>query len=122
MSDFVKEGAGLIFIITNDGWWKNTDGYKQHLSFASIRAIETRRSVARSANTGISCIIDQRGKIVRKTKWWTTDTLTGVVKQNYKLTFYTIHGDYIYNYGTIFSVFIIILAFVGIPIKKLRYK
>ena len=52
----------LLFIITNDGWWKNTNGYKQHLSYASVRAIETRRPVARAANTGISCIIDIRGK------------------------------------------------------------
>ncbi|OFY68588.1 MAG: apolipoprotein N-acyltransferase, partial [Bacteroidetes bacterium RIFOXYA12_FULL_33_9] len=54
VSDYVKNGADLIFIITNDGWWEDTPGYKHHLSYASLRAIETRRSIARSANTGIS--------------------------------------------------------------------
>ena len=62
VTEYVKKGANALFIITNDGWWKNTNGYKQHLSFASIRAIETRRPVARAANTGVSCIIDIRGK------------------------------------------------------------
>ncbi len=46
-------------MITNDGWWGNTPGYKQHLSFSRIRAIEMRRSVARSANTGVSAIINR---------------------------------------------------------------
>ena len=56
VTDYIKKGAEAIFIITNDGWWKNTNGYKQHLYYASIRAIETRRPVARAANTGISCL------------------------------------------------------------------
>ena len=60
-SEFVKNGAEVMMIITNDGWWGNTAGYRQHFSFASLRAIETRRCIARSANTGISAFIDQRG-------------------------------------------------------------
>ncbi len=63
VAKYVQKGAGLIFIITNDGWWKNTPGYKQHFSFARLRAIETRRSIARAANTGISCFINQRGDV-----------------------------------------------------------
>ena len=70
VTQYVKKGAGLIFIITNDGWWRNTPGYKQHFSFARLRAIETRRSIARAANTGISCFINQRGDVVQPTSWW----------------------------------------------------
>ena len=55
VTDYIKKGANLIFILTNDAWWGDTQGYKQHASYARIRAIETRRSIARSANTGISC-------------------------------------------------------------------
>ena len=66
VADYVRNGAEAIFIITNDGWWKNTNGYMQHLSYASLRAIETRRPVARAANTGISCIIDIRGKRIKE--------------------------------------------------------
>ena len=55
VTDYVGEaGANFLFIITNDGWWRNTPGHRQHNAFARLRAIETRRSVARSANTGIS--------------------------------------------------------------------
>ena len=49
-------------IITNDGWWSESQGYKQHLSYAKIRSIETRRSIARSANTGSSAIINKKGE------------------------------------------------------------
>ena len=54
MTGYIRNGAQAIFIMTNDGWWDNTAGHKQHLKFASLRAIETRRSIARAANTGIS--------------------------------------------------------------------
>ncbi|MEZ4999260.1 MAG: nitrilase-related carbon-nitrogen hydrolase [Bacteroidales bacterium] len=79
ITDFTRQGAELICIITNDGWWRNTSGYRQHLAFASLRAIENRRWVARCANTGISCFIDERGKIVEKTGWWEEAILAGNV-------------------------------------------
>ena len=47
VTGYIKNGAEALFIITNDGWWKGTNGYRQHLSYASLRAIETRRPVAR---------------------------------------------------------------------------
>jgi apolipoprotein N-acyltransferase len=64
MSRYIRNGANLICIITNDGWWKKTPGHKQHMSYARLRAIETRTWVARSANTGISCFIDPNGKVI----------------------------------------------------------
>jgi apolipoprotein N-acyltransferase len=65
MSRYVNNGANIICIITNDGWWRNTPGHKQHMSYARLRAIETRRWVARSANTGISCFISPAGKVMQ---------------------------------------------------------
>ena len=59
----------FICIITNDGWWKNTVGYKQHFAYARIRAIEQRKSILRSANTGISGLIHPDGKVVEQTNW-----------------------------------------------------
>ncbi|NOT51521.1 MAG: apolipoprotein N-acyltransferase [Chitinophagaceae bacterium] len=64
MAKYVKNGANLICIITNDGWWKKTPGHKQHMNYARLRAIETRTWVARSANTGISCFIDPYGTVI----------------------------------------------------------
>jgi apolipoprotein N-acyltransferase len=88
-----RKGAELICIATNDGWWKNTPGYKQHKSFASLRAIENRRSVVRSANTGISCFVNQRGDISQETSWWVADVIRGKVSLNKEMSFYTTYGN-----------------------------
>jgi len=90
---FVKKGANLIAIITNDGWWGDTPGYKQHLNYARLLAIEHRRCIVRSANTGISAIINQTGDIVKQTKWWEEATIKDSVNLNNQLTFYSRWGD-----------------------------
>ena len=114
----VREGAGIIFIITNDSWWRDTQGYKQHASYASLRAIETRRPIARSANTGTSCFISPKGEVSQKTKFWTQDVIKASLVPQTKITFYVKYGDYIARI-CLFSSIIIIL--VGIVYKiKLR--
>jgi apolipoprotein N-acyltransferase len=95
VSEYVRNGASLIFIITNDGWWSDSPGYRQHLQYATLRAIETRRSIARSANTGVSAFINQKGEIVQRSKWWVQDALRGTIHANTALTFYTRTGEYI---------------------------
>lgn len=94
VSNQVKKGAELIFIITNDGWWGDTPGYRQHCSFARLRAIENRRSIARSANTAISCFINQRGDVFKETKWWTKRVIRAELNKNSERTFYSLHGDW----------------------------
>jgi apolipoprotein N-acyltransferase len=118
VTDYIKEGAEAIFIITNDGWWKNTNGYKQHLSYASLRAIETRKPVIRSANTGISCFMDIRGKIVQKTKWWTPALLKGDFYPEKRITPYVRFGDYLMRAACILSLLTIIVVFVIQPLRK----
>lgn len=95
MNRFVLNGANLIFVITNDGWWGNTPGHRQHLLFSVVRAIETRRSIARSANTGISCFINQRGDITQRTAYWVPAAIRQKINANDKITFYVRYGDYI---------------------------
>lgn len=90
---YVKEGARFMTVITNDAWWGNTPGYTQHLSYSSLRAIETRRSIARCANTGISAIIDQRGIIREQTPWWEPAVIRSHVNMNDKVTFFVKYGD-----------------------------
>ncbi|MFL5731360.1 MAG: apolipoprotein N-acyltransferase [Cytophagaceae bacterium] len=92
---YVKNGANMIFVITNDGWWGNTQGYRQHLLYGRLRAIETRKSIARAANTGISGFINQRGDIVEGSEYWKQDVLSASLKENSIRTFYTRHGDYL---------------------------
>jgi apolipoprotein N-acyltransferase len=108
ITDYIKKGAGLIFIMTNDGWWKDTPGYKQHLSFARLRAIETRRSIARSANTGISAFINQRGDILQQTDWWTRTAIDGTLRANDNLTFYVRYGDYLGRISSFMAVLLLI--------------
>ena len=119
ITDFVKEGAELIFIITNDGWWRNTPGYKQHMSFARLRAIETRRCIARSANTGISCFIDQRGDVIQSTRWWVEAAIKAKINANNKLTFYIKNGDYIARISLFVSILLVLnLIATGLKDKK----
>jgi len=117
--NFVKNGASIFFIITNDGWWGNTPGHKQHLTFASLRAIEHRRSIARSANTGISAFVDQRGDVFQATKYWEPDVIKQDINLNHETTFYTRMGDYIGRVSAFLSVIFILLSIVfGIRKKK----
>lgn len=95
MGAFINKGANVMFIITNDGWWGNTPGHRQHCSYARLRAIESRRSIARSANTGISCFVNQRGDISQATEYWVPAVIRQTINANSELTFYTKHGDYI---------------------------
>lgn len=117
---YVKNGAGLLFIITNDGWWGNTAGYKQHCAYASLRAIENRRSIARSANTGISCFVNQRGDISQATAWAEDAVITGVVYANSRQTFYTRNGDYLARTACWVMVLLWLFTFVRNRTARLR--
>ncbi|MFU8860156.1 MAG: apolipoprotein N-acyltransferase [Cyclonatronaceae bacterium] len=92
---FVIQGAGIITVITNDGWWGNTSGHIQHYDFARLRAIENRRAVIRSANNGISGMILANGDIHSKTEYWVQDVLQLSVPVYSDFTFYTKYGDLI---------------------------
>lgn len=103
-------GSEAIFIITNDGWWGDTPGYKQHFSFARLRAIENRKSVARSANTGTSGFINQRGDVIKASKWWTIDALKGNVFLNNNTTIYMRIGDLIGKSALLMALIILIYS------------
>ncbi len=119
VTDYVsKAGANLIFVITNDGWWGNTPGYIQHNSFSRLRAIETRRSIARSANTGMSSFIDQRGDILQKLGWWKRGGMDGILNANDTLTFYVRYGDYLGRIAVFTGILILLYTLVNILIKK----
>lgn len=97
VASYVKRGANIIAIITNDGWWGNTPGHKQHLQYACLRAIETRRWIARSANTGISAVIDDYGDIRASQPWDKAAVIKYPLPHTSRLTFYVLYGDYLYK-------------------------
>ncbi len=119
---FVKNGAQILGIITNDGWWGNTSGYKQHLMFGTLRAIETRRSIARSANTGISCFINQRGDIYEKTEYWVRDARKATINANDAITFYVRYGDYIGRLAAFVAVLFLLISFSMMLRKSVNHK
>ena len=99
-------------IITKDAWWGDTPGYRQHFSYASLRAIETRRSIVRSANTGISALIDQRGVPVLESRWWEQEALKGTVNLNDSITFFVAHGDIAGRVATFIFLLLLLLGIV----------
>jgi len=118
MRSYIAKGANFIVIITNDGWWGETPGYKQHLAYARLRAIENRRSIVRSANTGISCIINQRGDIVKSLPYWQTGAFSGTIELNTNLTIFSITGDLLGRTASLLSIALLILYFV----KRIKTK
>ncbi|MFH5831175.1 apolipoprotein N-acyltransferase [Halalkalibaculum sp. DA3122] len=104
---YVEQGSGFISIITNDGWWGNTSGHHQHFAFARLRAIEFRRWVVRSANNGISGIINPHGNIEIKTDYWEKTAFRYAVPILVKQTIYARWGDW-------FPVSMIAFSFLGL--------
>lgn len=92
-SSFVKNGADILTTITNDAWFGHTSAPQQHFSIAVFRAIENRRTVVRSANTGISGFIDPKGKILESTELFQDSTVTRQVAALKQISFYTRYGD-----------------------------
>ena len=117
-TEYVRKGAKFLTVITNDAWWGNTPGYRQHLSYSALRAIELRRDVARCANTGISCFIDQKGRILESTPWWEATTLEGSVNFNSRVTFFAEHGDITGRVCTFAFLLLLLAMLVRFLIRK----
>ncbi|KOY85615.1 hypothetical protein AD998_05125 [bacterium 336/3] len=112
VTEYVQKGANILCVITNDGWWGDTPGYKQHLQMARLRAIETRRAVARSANTGISGFINQRGDLIEKTAYWVSDVRKQTLQANTEKTIYVQIGDILGKVAVLVSFLVVIYGFI----------
>ena len=105
---YVKKGARFMTVITNDSWWGNTPGYRQHLSYSCLRALELRRDLARCGNSGISCFINQKGEILQQGPWWEQAVLRGSVNLNSEDSFFVRNGDIVGRVSVL--VFLLMLA------------
>jgi apolipoprotein N-acyltransferase len=93
---FARCGAEVMAVISNDGWWGNTPGHKRLFDFSRLRAIESRRAIARSANTGISGFISPRGTTIgERLEWNEEGVLTTLVELRDDMTIYTRYGDWV---------------------------
>jgi apolipoprotein N-acyltransferase len=117
VGDFVRKGANVLAIMTNDGWWKNTEGHRQHQLYAKLRAIEMRRAIARSANTGISSFVMPDGTVLQPTDWWEQTVIKQSLPLVEEITFYARYGDYLGRSSAYLSVLLILSVFVKMIVK-----
>ena len=118
VTDYVKKGANFLAIVTNDSWWGVTEGHKQLLSYAKLRAIETRREIARSANSGISAHINAKGEILEDTFYGDQTALFAKVNLYDNKTFYVKAGDLLSRFS-LFSLGFLLFYFL---IKRFQKK
>lgn len=95
VNQFVNNDSNFLTIVTNDGWWGDSNGHVQHFAYARLRAIEQRRWIARAANNGISGIISPDGKVQVETEYWTEDVFSYRIYQSDHKTFYARFGDWL---------------------------
>ena len=120
MAEFARNGSEALFVVSNDGWWGNTPGHKYLFAFCRLRAIELRRDVARSANTGVSGFITMQGEDTQRLEWDNRGVLTSDIRLNDKLTFYANYGDYIGRLA-LYIAMLCLLYFVAYTVKKKFY-
>ena len=111
VTDYVKNGANLLAIMTNDSWWGNSEGHKQLLSYARLRAIETRREIVRAANSGISAHINAKGDIVEDTFYGDQTALAVTANLLEEKSIYTKTGDLISRIAIFVLGFLLIYHF-----------
>jgi apolipoprotein N-acyltransferase len=90
---FTAHGAELLINITNDAWYGRTSAPYQHMAMAAFRAVENRRYVVRAANTGITAVVDPRGRVLESTRLFDTTVLVREVPFVSEPSFYARHGD-----------------------------
>ena len=115
-TEYIRLGANFFAIISNDAWWGNTPGHKQLLSITRLRAIENRRAIARSANTGISGFINEKGELIKSLPYDSKNVILGEIPIINRLTFYTKYGDLIARISILTFILYFLMAISG------RYK
>lgn len=122
ITEYVRKGANILTIITNDGWWGDTPGYKQHMNYGRLRALETRKWIARSANTGISCFIDPVGNVISPQPWDEPAAIKLAIPVDSRQTFFVKYGDLLSRAAAILSGVILLWALVDWIRQKSKVK
>ena len=106
----MRNGAEFLAVMTNDAWWGTTPGHRQLLSYTKLRAIETRLPIVRSANTGISAIINSYGEVTKQIPYLKRDAMSVTIVPQNQLTFYVKYGDYIARLSLFVSVLLLLIS------------
>ncbi len=112
VTEFVRKGARLLTVVTNDGWYSTSYGPYQHLAIGRLRCIENRRAMARCANTGLTVVLDRFGRTIAEIPWWEEQTLSAEVPLESGLTFYTSNPDLLPKIVSAISGLLFLVAFI----------
>ena len=93
LRQFPERGAELLVNVTNDGWYGRSSAPYQHFAMAVFRAVENGRYLVRAANTGITAVVDPRGRVLARTQLFERTVLVRDVPFVRDVTFYARHGD-----------------------------
>lgn len=114
---FVREGAEVMGVISNDGWWGDTPGHKRLFDFCRLRAVETRRAIARSANTGKSGFITPRGDVIESLGWDRRGVMTRPIEVRDDKTAYVLYGDWIARVSVLVAL-LSLLYYVAYRVRR----
>ena len=106
--EYVRRGANLLVVPTNDGWWDDTPGYRQHFRFAGLRAVETNRYVVQAANSGISGVAKPTGYATPFLGYGEQEAVNVTVELLEGETFYVRVGDLVGRVSAGASVLLLI--------------
>ncbi len=120
MGRFVKNGANVLCIITNDSWWKDSPGHGQHFEMARLRAVETRRFVLRAANGGFTGVIAPTGSVLMRTKYDERTAIHTRVNAQTRETFYVKHGDYIARIAVVLTFAALFFCIIAPIVRRFR--
>ena len=112
IGEYARNGATLLGLVTNDAWWHDSPGYRQLLSYGQLRCIETRRDLARAANTGFTGFINQKGEITQREPAWIATASRATVHLNDEVTFYARFGELIGRGAQLLAVLGLLVAVV----------
>jgi apolipoprotein N-acyltransferase len=109
----VRRGAQVLVNLTNDAWYNRTSAPYQHFAFYIFRAIETRRYVLRAANTGISAIIDSRGRVKEAAPIFVDRVVKGGFALRDDQTLYVRYGDWFIVFAALFLAVSCVLVYMS---------
>ena len=120
VAKFVRDGANILAVITNDSWWDDSPGHRQHFEMSRLRAIETRRYVLRAANGGLSGVIDPLGRVLAKTKYNERTAIQTIVSAQSGETFYVKHGDYLARIAIVLTFAALLFSIISPVVRRFR--
>jgi apolipoprotein N-acyltransferase len=114
---FAQNGATLLVNVSNDAWFGNTAGARQHLMHAMMRAIENDRDLLRVTNSGISALVTADGRVVDPLPMFTAGAQVWQARTRNVRTFYTQRGDYFAVGCAILAAAILAASFIN-PLRR----